>query len=252
VVARLEGADAQRKNEYVVYTAHWDHLGRDPRLTGDQIFNGAFDNASGTAALVEIAGAFAAMPKPPRRSMIFLAVTAEERGLLGAKYYAEHPLYPLERTLANINMDRVQVFGPSRDLEVIGYGNSTLDDLATAILRRSNRVVVPDTMPEKGYFYRSDHFEFAKQGVPAFYSKFGKDIIGRPAGYGASLDEGYTTRDYHQVSDEVKPEWDFSGAVEDVKFLVELGATIANDVKWPEWKPGNEFKARREAMLKKK
>ena len=250
VIARLEGSEPARRNEHVIYTAHWDHLGRDPKLKGDQIFNGAFDNATGTAALVEIAAGLAARRPAPRRSFLFLAVTGEERGLLGAKYYAEHPLHPLERTLANLNMDRIQVFGPSRDLEIIGHGNSTLDDLATAILARSGRVVVPDTLPEKGYFYRSDHFEFAKQGVPAFYSKFGKDIIGRPAGYSTKLDEDYTANDYHKVSDEMKPNWDFSGALEDVKFLIELGATIADGEKWPEWRPGNEFKAKRDAMLK--
>ncbi len=250
VIARLDGADAAHRNEHVIYTAHWDHLGRDAKLKGDQIFNGAFDNATGTAALVEIAAGFAARKPAPRRSVLFLAVTGEERGLLGAKYYAEHPLYPLTRTLANLNMDRIQVFGPSRDLEIIGHGNSTIDDTAAAILARTGRVIVPDTMPEKGYFYRSDHFEFAKQGVPAFYSKFGKDIIGQPAGYGAKLDDDYTTNDYHKVSDEMKPNWDFSGALEDVKFLIELGATIADGDKWPEWKPGNEFKAKRDAMLK--
>jgi Zn-dependent M28 family amino/carboxypeptidase len=250
VVAKLPGSDARLKDEYVVYTAHWDHLGRDPRLKGDQIFNGAFDNASGASTLVEIAGGFAAQPIPPKRTMIFLAVTGEERGLLGAKYYAEHPLYPLARTLADINMDRIQVFGPSRDLEVIGYGNSTIDDTAAAILARSQRVLVPDTLPEKGYFYRSDHFEFAKQGVPAFYTKFGKDLIGQPAGYGNRLDEDYTNNDYHRVSDEVKPTWNLAGAEADAKFLLELGATIANGGTWPEWKPGCEFKARREAMLR--
>jgi Zn-dependent M28 family amino/carboxypeptidase len=250
VVAKLEGSDSKLKNECVVYTAHWDHLGRDARLKGDQIFNGAFDNASGTAALIEIAGAFAAQDPRPRRSIVFLAVTGEERGLLGAKYYAEHPLYPLERTLANINMDRVQVFGRSRDLEVVGYGNSTIDDLATEILARNHRVLVPDTAPEKGYFYRSDHFEFAKKGVPAFYSKFGRDLLDYPPGTGASADDAYTANDYHKVSDEVKPSWDFRGAAEDVKFLTELGATIANGDRWPEWKPGTEFKARREASLK--
>ncbi len=250
VVAKLPGSDTRLKDEYVVYTAHWDHLGRDPRLKGDQIFNGAFDNASGTSTLVEIAGGFAAQATPPKRTMIFLAVTGEERGLLGAKYYAEHPLYPLERTLADINMDRIQVFGLSRDLEVIGYGNSTIDDTAAAILARSQRVLVPDTQPEKGYFFRSDHFEFAKKGVPAFYTKFGKDLIGLPAGSGARLDEDYTNNDYHRVSDEVKPTWNLAGAEADANFLLELGATIANGDSWPEWKPGCEFKARREAMLR--
>lgn len=249
VVAKLSGSDARLKSEYVVYTAHWDHLGRDTRLKGDQIFNGAFDNASGTSTLVGIAGALAAQSVAPKRTMLFLAVTGEERGLLGAKYYAEHPLYPLEHTLANINMDRIQVFGPSRDLEVIGYGNSNIDDTAAAILARSQRVLVPDTLPEKGYFYRSDHFEFAKKGVPAFYSKFGKDLIGQPAGYGNKLDDDYTNNDYHKVSDEIKPNWNLAGAEADGKFLLELGATIANGNKWPEWKPGCEFKARRDVML---
>ena len=249
VVAKIEGSDPRLKNEYVVYTAHWDHLGRDTRLKGDLIFNGAFDNASGASTLVEIARGFAAQSTPPKRTILFLAVTGEERGLLGAKYYAEHPLYPLQRTLADINMDRIQVFGPSRDLEVIGYGNSTIDDTATAILARSNRLLVPDTLPEKGYFYRSDHFEFAKKGVPAFYSKFGKDLIGQSAGYGNKLDEDYTNNDYHKVSDEVKSNWNLAGAEADAIFLLELGATIANGDTWPAWKPGCEFKARREAML---
>src|SRR5262245_58624608 len=167
VVAKLEGSDPALKNEYVIYTAHWDHLGRDPKLTGDQIYNGALDNASGTAMLLEIAKAFTKLATPPKRSILFLSVTAEEKGLLGAKYYAENPLYPLNKTLANINMDGVNQWGRTKDITVIGLGNSTLDDVLQSAATAQDRTIRPDAEPEKGFFYRSDHFEFAKQGVPA-------------------------------------------------------------------------------------
>jgi Zn-dependent M28 family amino/carboxypeptidase len=253
VVALLPGSDPQLRSEYVVYSAHWDHLGRDPKLTGDQIFNGAADNAIGTAVLLELAQGFASLPATarPKRSLLFLAVTGEEKGLLGARYYATTPLYPLAKTVANINMDGAQTKGPSRDIEVIGYGNSTLDDLAAAILKKSNRVLVHDTEPEKGYFYRSDHFEFAKEGVPAFYTHSGKDILGQPAGYGKKRSDDYTAADYHKVTDEIKPWWDFEGAATDTRLFFDLGHEVANTTKWPEWKPGTEFKAKRDAMLKK-
>ncbi|MEY4814457.1 MAG: hypothetical protein RLZZ162_1530 [Verrucomicrobiota bacterium] len=252
VIAKLDGADPLLRDDYIVYTAHWDHLGRNPKLTGDQIFNGAADNAIGTAVLVEIAQGFASLPAAarPQRSLLFLAVTAEEKGLLGARYYATHPLYPLKKTLANINIDGAQTKGVSRDIEVIGYGNSTLDDLAAAILQKTNRILVPDTEPQKGYFYRSDHFEFAKQGIPAFYTHSGKDIIGPTAGYGKKRSDDYTSEDYHKVSDEIKLWWDFEGAATDARLFFELGREVANTSKWPEWKPGTEFKAKREAMLR--
>ena len=166
VVARLEGSDPVLKNELLVYSAHWDHLGRDPERTGDQIFNGAADNASGVAAVLEIARAFTRIAPAPKRSILFLATTAEEQGLLGAKYYAEHPLYPLERTLANINLDVINLWGPTSDIISIGMGQSDLDDRLVEIAGRRGRTVVPDADPEKGYYYRSDHFEFAKRGVP--------------------------------------------------------------------------------------
>jgi Zn-dependent M28 family amino/carboxypeptidase len=249
VVARLEGSDPQLKNEYVVYTAHWDHMGRDEKLKGDQIFNGALDNASGTSALLEIAEAYTKLPTPPRRSVLFLAVTAEEKGLLGAKYYAANPLYPLQNTLANINMDVLNQWGRTRDMSVIGYGNSTLDDLLSASAATQGRVIKPDASPEKGFFYRSDHFEFAKQGVPALSADSGMDFIGKPEGYGMKKREEFTTNDYHKVSDEVKPDWDLSGAVEDLQLLFQVGYNVANAQQWPEWKPGTEFKAKREAQL---
>jgi Zn-dependent M28 family amino/carboxypeptidase len=170
VLAKLEGSDPDLADEYVVYTAHWDHLGRNESLEGDQIYNGAKDNASGTAGLLEIARAFATLEVPPSRSVLFLAVTAEEKGLLGAKYYAQNPLYPLEKTLANINMDGANLWGRTEDIVVVGLGNSTLDDVLTTAADEMGRVVLPDPEPEKGFFYRSDHFEFAKEGVPALYA----------------------------------------------------------------------------------
>jgi Zn-dependent M28 family amino/carboxypeptidase len=253
VVALLPGSDAKLRNEYVIYTAHWDHLGRDPRLKGDQIYNGADDNASGTATLLEVAQAFAALPpaERPKRSVVFLSVTAEEKGLLGSRYYAQHPLYPLERTVANVNTDGANYFGRTRDMRVIGFGASTLDDLAVSLAAEQGRTVTPDPSPEKGRYYRSDHFEFAKVGVPAFYPKRGVDYADKPVGWGLKYEAEFDLKDYHQVTDEVRPDWTFEGGAQDAAFLTEFIKRIANDDKWPEWRPGNEFKARRDAMLKR-
>ncbi len=253
VIARLEGAHPTRRSEYVVYTAHWDHLGQDTRLDGDQIFNGALDNASGTAALLELAEAFTRLPRRPDRTILFLSVTAEEQGLLGAKYYAEHPLYPLTSTLANLNIDGVNVVGRQRDIGVVGSGQNTLEDLLAQAARTQNRVVRPEAEPEKGGYYRSDHFEFAKVGVPAlFLDSISDEVIGRPAGYGRMRRDEYLEHDYHKVSDEMKPWWDFAGAVEDTQLLLRLGHDLAQTDQWPEWKPGSEFRARREEALKKR
>jgi Zn-dependent M28 family amino/carboxypeptidase len=250
VVAKLEGSDPKLKDEYVIYTAHWDHIGRNEKLEGDQIFNGALDNASGTAGLLELAEAYTKLKTPPKRSVLFLAVTAEEKGLLGAKHYAEHPLYPLTRTLANLNMDGINTWGRTRDIEVIGHGNSTLEDILKEAATAQQRVIKPDSGPEKGRFFRSDHFEFSKLGVPALYLKSGVDFVGQPEGYGQKKIDEYTERDYHKVTDEVKPDWDMTGGVEDLRLLLEVGWTVANTDRWPEWKAGSEFKARREEMLK--
>lgn len=247
VVARLEGSE--NPDEHIVYSAHWDHLGRDSTLEGDQIYNGALDNASGTAGMLEIAEAFAALPTPPSRSILFLAVTAEEKGLLGAKYYAENPLYPLETTVANINIDGVNQWGRTRDIVVVGYGNSTLEDVLAEAAADEDRIIVPDPEPENGYFYRSDHFEFAKKGVPALYTDLGTEFIGKPAGYGDEKRDEYTTRDYHAVSDEVKPDWDLSGAAEDMRLLFLVGSRVSEAEMYPEWYEGTEFKATREVML---
>jgi Zn-dependent M28 family amino/carboxypeptidase len=249
VVAKLEGSDPQLADQYVVYTAHWDHLGRDSSLTGDQIFNGAVDNGGGTAGLLEIAEAYSRMKPAPRRSILFLSVTAEEYGLLGAKYYATFPLYPLARTLAVINMDGFNQWGRTKDVVVIGLGNSTLDEVLIEIASARGRTVVSDAEPEKGYFYRSDHFEFAKQGVPSLYLHSGVEYIGKPEGFGRQKRSEYTARDYHKVSDEVKPDWDLTGAVEDMQLLFEVGYRVAQSDRYPEWKPGTEFKAKREETL---
>jgi Zn-dependent M28 family amino/carboxypeptidase len=251
VVGRLEGSDPKLKDEYVIYSAHWDHLGKDEKLKGDQIFNGALDNASGVAALLELGEAFAKLKPAPKRSVIFLAVTAEENGLLGAKYYSENPLYPLAKTVANINMDGVNQWGRTRDIVVIGLGNSTLDDVVKDVAQQQGRTVKPDAEPEKGFFYRSDHFEFAKQGVPALYTDSGTEFIGKPEGYSQQKRDEYTEKDYHKVSDEIKADWDLAGAVEDTSLLFQVGYRVAQEEKYPEWKPGTEFKAKREAMLGK-
>ena len=247
VVARVKGGD--RADEYVIYTAHWDHLGRDTTLKGDQIFNGAADNASGTAALLEIAQAYKKLPAPPKRSILFLSVTAEEKGLVGAKYYAQHPLYPLAKTAADINMDGVNQWGRTSDFTVIGLGNSSLDDILERVLKTANRTVRSDPEPEKGFYYRSDHFEFAKQGVPALDPDAGIEYIGKPNGYGMRKRDEYTDRDYHKPSDEVKPDWDLSGAVEDLRALFRVGYVVAQTDALPAWKAGTEFKARRDSML---
>ncbi len=250
VIGKLEGSDAALKNEYVVYTAHWDHLGRDPKLTGDQIFNGALDNASGTAALIEIAEAFTKLATPPKRSILFLAVTAEEKGLLGAKYYAENPLYPLNKTLANINMDGVNQWGRTTDITMVGDDNSTLIDLLRETATAQQRTVNEDPESEKGFYYRSDHFEFAKQGVPALYTDSGIKYDGKDATFSQQKRDEYTSKDYHKVSDEIKSDWDLTGAVDDAQLLTTIGYRVAQGDKYPEWKAGSEFKARRDEMMR--
>src|SRR5947199_1242089 len=251
VIGKLEGSDSKLRDEYVIYTAHWDHLGRHPELQGDQIFNGAIDNASGVASVIELAAAFTKLNPPPKRSVLFMATTAEEAGLLGAKFYALHPLYPLDKTLADINIDTVNPWGKTHDIEDLSNNNSTLDDLLGAAAQRNGREMKPNSQPEKGSFYRADHFEFSKRGAPSLYTGGGRDFIGKPANFGQQKKDDYTAHHYHQVSDEVDPNWDLSGAVQDIDLLFEVGYQVANGDRFPEWKPGSEFKAKRDAMLKK-
>ncbi|MFZ1219680.1 MAG: M28 family peptidase [Chthoniobacterales bacterium] len=252
VVGKIEGSDPKLKDEWVMYTAHWDHLGRHEELNGDQIFNGAADNASGVGGLLELAAGYMKLKPAAKRSVLFIATTAEESGLLGAKYYAEHPLYPLPKTLADINMDGLSLWGKTRDIEDISFGNSDLDDLLGAATTRQNRVMNPNSQPEKGTFYRADNFEFSKVGLPSLYTGAGRDVIGKEPGFGQQKKDEYVAKHYHQVSDEVNPAWDLSGAAEDLKLLFEVGYQVANGDKFPEWKPGTEFKAKRDAMMKGK
>jgi Zn-dependent M28 family amino/carboxypeptidase len=252
VVGKIEGSDPKLKDEWIMYTAHWDHLGRNPEMQGDNIYNGAIDNASGVAAIIEIADAHMKLPKPTNRSALFMATTAEESGLLGAKFYAENPLYPLEKTLANINIDGTSVWGKTRDIEAVSDGNSTLDDMLGEAAKRQGRVMVPNSKPERGSFYRADHFEFSKLGVPALYTGRGKEFIGKPPEFGQQKTEEYVGKLYHQPSDEIDPAWDLSGAVQDIQLLLEVGYQVANGDRWPEWHPGTEFKAKREEMLRNK
>ena len=249
MVAKITGSDPKLKDEYIVYTAHWDHFGIGDQINGDSIYNGALDNASGTAGMLQLARAFKALPAAPKRSILFLAVTAEEQGLLGSQYYSVTPLYPLAKTLANINIDGLNLSGRTKDLTVIGLGASELDDYIRDAAAIQSRVIRPDPESEKGYYYRSDHFNFAKQGVPALYAEGGVDYIGQPADYGIKAREQYVAEDYHKPSDQVKPFWKLDGAVEDLRLLLTVGYWVAEADRFPEWRPGNEFRAAREKQL---
>jgi Zn-dependent M28 family amino/carboxypeptidase len=248
-VARLEGADPQLRDEYVIYTAHWDHLGIGMPVNGDAIYNGALDNASGVATVLEIARAFTQVEPRAKRSILFLMVGAEEQGLLGSELYAKQPLYPLAGTLANINIDGVNQWGRTRDITVIGMGASDLDDYLRDAAATQGRMLRPDPESEKGFYYRSDHFNFAKQGVPALYTDTGVEFVGKPPEYSQQKRDEYTNRDYHAPSDGIKPDWDLAGAAEDAQLLFLVGYNVANAERYPEWKPGNEFRATREKML---
>jgi Zn-dependent M28 family amino/carboxypeptidase len=247
VMAKLEGSDPKLKDEYVVYTAHWDHFGKD--ATG--VFHGAEDDGLGCAALIEMARAFTKLPAPPRRSILFLAVTAEEQGLLGSEYYAVTPIYPLAKTVADINMDSWNTHGRTKDMTLTGFGASELDDYARDAAAEQGRVVHGDAEPEKGFYYRSDHFNFAKQGVPALDIAGGVDYIGKPTEFGEQMRKEWTDKRYHTPLDVVMPDWDLNGTREDLRVLFAVGQRVAQADKFPEWKTGNEFKAKREAMLKK-
>ena len=250
VLARLEGSDPEHRDETVIYTSHWDHLGQKTEEDGElKIYRGAIDNASGVGALIELARAFTTLETPPRCSVLFMAPTAEESGLLGARYYATHPLYPLAKTLADINIDGVNPWGKTRDIENVSAGNTTLDDLFATLAAAQGRVVIPATQPEKGYIYRADHFEFFKEGVPCLYPNGGKEVLDRAPDYGRSKSDEYTAQHYHQPSDRIDPSWDLAGAVQDTQLLFEVGYQIANGAHTPEWNPDGEFKTKRDAAV---
>ena len=239
-----------RKDEIVIYSAHWDHFGVDSSLKGDQIMNGARDNASGVAGLLTLARAFTKLPQPPARSVLFLMLTGEEQGLLGSQYYATHPVYPLKKTAAVINIDELGIFGKTRDITLVGFGSSELDDYAVAAAKAQGRVVRGDPEPEKGMFYRSDHFSFAKQGVPAMDPHAGVDNVEHGEAWGRQQEEKWTAEKYHKPSDQYDASWDLSGAVEDLNLLFNVGLQLANDTKWPDWHAGTEFRAKRDSMMK--
>lgn len=247
VLGLLPGRDPARKDEFLVLTAHWDHLGKDASLPGDPIYNGAVDNATGTAALVEMARVLRRVPLD--RSVLFLAVTAEESGLLGSKYYATHPLYPLTRTLVDVNIDSMNTYGVTHDVVSIGKGFSTLDAVLERQAALQGRRVEGDPEPEKGFYFRSDHFSFAKQGVPSLYAESGIDYVDRPAGWGKQRRDRYTAEQYHKPADEIGDDWDLAGLIEDLELYLRVIADISQSAAWPEWNPGTEFRAVREAQL---
>ncbi len=247
--AVLRGSEAP--DEGFIYTAHWDHLGtgesEDPEE--DVIFNGAVDNATGTAALIELAHAFNALPERPRRSVIMLAVTAEESGLLGSRWYAEHPAIPMNKTVGGINIDAMPVYGPTEDVVVVGYGSSELEDHLAEAAAEQGRRVEPEPTPEAGYYYRSDHFNFAKKGVPMLYAESGLEHREFGRAYLEAKDEEYREIRYHQPDDEVEDDWDLRGTMEDIQLYFEVGLSVADSEDWPEWYEGNEFRAIREESL---
>jgi Zn-dependent M28 family amino/carboxypeptidase len=251
VIGRLPGRDPVLGKQAVIYTAHHDHLGTKPgaRPGEDAIYNGALDNASGVAALVAIARATVSLPQPPRRSIYFAAVAAEEQGLLGSRYLAAHPPLPAGLLAANINMDGINIWGRTRDITMIGLGKSNLDDWIRALAAMQGRVVQDDQFPDKGFFYRSDQFSLARVGVPAAYFDSGTEVIGKPEGWGKQQQQAFEDAHYHQPSDELRDDWDFSGAVEDTQLFFYLGLKVANAERMPAWKPGDEFEAARKKAL---
>ncbi|MDP4246517.1 MAG: M28 family metallopeptidase [Bacteroidota bacterium] len=245
VIAKITGS--KRPDEYIIYSAHWDHLGiGKPDATGDSIYNGAADNASGSASLLEIARAFKSLPEKPERTVIFLAVTAEEQGLLGSAYYAEHPIYPLARTVANLNIDVINTYGPTRDITYSGAGQSELEDYLKAEVDKKRRTIAPELHPEAGHYFRSDHFNFARFGVPSLTADAGTDDVQRGKEYGKKMQDDYVANHYHQPSDQYNASWNLEGGLQDIELDYLVGKRLAFGPEWPAWKDGSEFKAKRD------
>jgi len=249
VIAALPGSEF--KDEYLIYSAHWDHFGVNNTLVGDTILNGAIDNATGTAALLELAEAYKSLDRPQKRSIIFLAVTCEEFGLLGSEYYAKNPIYPLNKTIAAINMDGLNIFGKTKDITIIGYGMSEADQFAEEVTRKYGRYIIPESQPEKGTYFRSDHFNYAKVGLPVIYFGSGIDNIEHGKDWTIEQTNKWTRENYHKPSDEFKPNlWKFDGMIEDVKIFFETGYNLCNTKSFPNWKVGTPYKTIRDSMMK--
>ncbi|WBO86342.1 M28 family metallopeptidase [Hymenobacter yonginensis] len=247
VLAVLPGTT--RPSEYILYSAHWDHFGIGKAIQGDSIYNGAVDDGTGLAALLSIAEAFQKSPQKPQRSIVFLAVTAEEQGLLGSAYYAQHPPFPLNKTVADLNMDMLWPYGPMKDLTVIGYGQSELEDYARAAAREQDRYVLPDQTPETGMFYRSDHFNFAHVGVPSLYASGGFESRTQGKQWIADKRRAYTANMYHKPADQFDPTWDLSGIAQDAQLYFRVGQRLASETTFPKWREGSEFRAARERSM---
>lgn len=241
-----------RPQELFIYTAHWDHIGTDPAVNEgvDGIYNGAVDNATGIAGLLELAQAYVDLPRVPARSVAFLAVTAEESGLLGSAHYANHPAIPMRNTVGGINIDSMHVYGPTNDVVVVGYGSSELEDILIDKASDQNRIIKPELHPERGIYYRSDHFNFAKKGVPMLYAKAGSDHTELGPDYINEKSAEYLKYRYHTVLDEIDDDWDLRGAVQDLKLYFAIGLDVADGDNWPEWYEGNEFRSVREHSLR--
>jgi len=244
VLAVLPGTT--RPNEYIIYSAHWDHFGVGKTIAGDSIYNGAVDDGTGLAALLSIAEAFQKAKEKPARSIVFLAVTGEEQGLLGSAYYAQHPPFPLNKTVADLNMDMLWPYGEMKDLTVIGYGQSELEEYARAAAKEQDRYVLPDQTPETGMFYRSDHFSFAHVGVPSLYASGGYESRTRGKDYIAQQRQQFTSEHYHKPSDQLDPSWDLGGIAQDAQLYYRVGQRLASETTFPQWKAGSEFKEARE------
>lgn len=248
ILAMVKGSE--KPDEVVVYSAHWDHLGEDDSLKGDKIYNGAIDNGTGIAAVLEIAGAFAKQQPAPKRSVLFLLPTLEEDGLLGSLYYTKHPVFPMDKTVADINMDAMDVIGATRNVQIIGNGQSQLEDMLKAALKQQGRYAIPDQTPDNGFYFRSDHFSFAKAGVPALMTQTGNDKVdgGTAAGTAALAD--YTAHRYHTPRDNFDPDWDFTGVADDAQAFYEVGRQLAGSDQWPQWYKDSAFRAKREKQMK--
>ncbi|TDQ07474.1 M28 family metallopeptidase [Pedobacter metabolipauper] len=244
VVAIIPGS--KRQDENIIYSAHWDHLGIGEKIKGDSIYNGAVDNATGVAALLELAAAFQKSAQKPERSIVFVSFTGEEQGLIGSEFYAKHPVFPVNKTIADINMDMMGMAGKTKDIIVYGFGQSDLEDYAAASAKKQGRVVVPDPVPSSGLYYRSDHFNFAKVGIPSLFTGSGSDNVEHGKEWGLKKIADFYKEQYHSPQDNFDPKSDVSGMVEDVRLLFDMGYRLSNESTFPKWKDGSEFKAIRE------